>query len=307
MKISVADNQSLKFDAELLEYWKSKGHEVKYEMGASEHLFQWCDLYYINFWDNNVNYLYKWHLEHPEVKKPQIVVRVLDWDYWCGFIRNQEQVNWVDKIICIASHIARRIEKEVNVAGKLFIIKPGIDLEKWPLRELQNNKKIIMFVNEIDWYLKHTIEGLKIFTELLEYDKDYHLTIKGKWCQTEYFQELIRHYVKINWLEEKVVFDDGWTEDLNGYLEPFDYLLLPSLKEAFSFVTAQCAAKGIKPVLNWWMGAEEVWPKEWLYRTVAEAIKIFEEKPEPVKYRKVVEERYDLERMVSEYDALLGT
>ena len=77
------------------------------------------------------------------------------------------------------------------------------------------------------------------------------------------------------------------------------------MKEAFSFVTAQCAAKGIKPILNWWYGAERIWPIEWLYRKNSEAVKMFESKDNPEAYRHAVESSYTNERFYAEMDKVV--
>lgn len=307
MKIAIADNQSLRFDKDLKEHWEKK-HEVRYEPGASEHLFQWCDLYYINYWDNNIHYLYKWHREHPEVKKPKIVCRAIDWEIWTGLVRDQNIVDWVDVAITISDHMYKRLMSEVDFKSKLHLIKPGIDVSKYSLVE-ENQFSIIMPVNEFDWYLKHTIEGLKIFKTLVGADPlvGWKMHVRGKWCQAEYFQVLIKDYVKKAKLEDKVVFDETWVDDFDSYLDQFDFMLLPSLKEAFSFVTAQCAAKGIKPILNWWYGAEKIWPSSWLYLTEADAVKMFSKRYPPSVYRAYVEGNYDLQRFLDETDKACGT
>src|SRR3990167_2285727 len=103
-KIAISDNNGGKFTTDLMEHWISKGHEVRYERGSSEHLAQWADIYYIDQWDNNLSYLYKlYHGQHEEMptdwdnnKKPIIACRALDWDVWCGNTRDQSIVDWVD-------------------------------------------------------------------------------------------------------------------------------------------------------------------------------------------------------------------
>jgi hypothetical protein len=307
MKIAIADNQNLRFDNDLKEHWEKK-HEVRYEPGASEHLFQWCDLYYINYWDNNIHYLYNWHIKHPDVKKPKIVCRAIDWEVWTGLVRDQSIVNWVDVALCITKHIKERLEAEVDFKGKLHLVKPGINISKYSMVK-ENQFTIIMPVNEFDWYLKHTIEGLKIFKTLLDHDPSipWKLHIRGKWCQAEYFQVVIKDFVKKAQLTDHVVFDEEWVDDFNAYLNKFDFMLLPSLKEAFSFVTAQCAVKGIRPILNWWYGAENIYPKNWLYLTEKQAVEMFFNRHKPAVYRAYIEGNYTLDRFLKETDEACGT
>jgi glycosyltransferase involved in cell wall biosynthesis len=95
---------------------------------------------------------------------------------------------------------------------------------------------------------------------------------------------------------------------MNDYFEDMDYILNPSLKEAFSYVTAEAMAKGIKPILHNWLGAGDTWRENWLYLTPDEAVDMilsgYTEK-ESKNYRKYIEERYDARRMCREVDELL--
>ena len=116
MKIALADNCGMKFCRDVYDHW-SKGHEVRYERGASEFLAQWADLYYVDTWDNNIHYLYKlYHGLHDDMpadwdntKIPKIVVRILDWEAWIGMVRDQSIIDWVDQAICIAPHIEHKL------------------------------------------------------------------------------------------------------------------------------------------------------------------------------------------------------
>lgn len=307
MKIAIADNQMLRFDKDLKEHWEKK-HEVRYEAGASPVLFEWADLYYVNYWDNNIHWLYKWHQDHPTAKKPVVVCRAIDWEIWTGLVRDQNIINWVDKAITISEHMYKRLNEEADFKGKLHLIKPGINLSKYTLVK-EDQYRIIMPVNEFDWYLKHTLEGLKIFKTLTDYDAmiPWKMHIRGKWCQAEYFQVIIKDYVKKANLTDKVVFDEVWVDDFNSYLDQFDFMLLPSLKEAFSFVTAQSAAKGIKPILNWWYGAEKIWPSSWLYLTEKQAVDMFSSRHTGAVYRSYVEGNYNLTRFLEETDQVCNT
>ena len=66
-------------------------------------------------------------------------------------------------------------------------------------------------------------------------------------------------------------------------------------------------AKGLKPILNNFFGAEEIWSKEYLYTNWDDVIKMFQESIESEKYRQYIEKHYSLERMLKAYDELLGS
>jgi len=317
-KIGIADNQALKFDASLKEHWEKKGHEVKYEFGASEVIFQWCDLYYVNFFDNNIHYLYKWHKDNPNIKKPTIVVRALDWDVWCGLARDPEMALWIDKVITITPHIKKKLlaENTAYKEDKVALIRCGVNLEKFTFKKSFGGYNIVIPCSEIDWHLKNVSEGFKIFAMLKKKsDKPWKLFVRGKWCQAEYFKVFHEDLIDKLGIRDDTTLTTSPVPDFNQYLEQMDYCLHPSYKEAFSYATGECAAKGIIPVLNHWYGAEDTWPKEWLYNTPDEAVeKILNwEKDkkmadvERAYCRSYMENHYSLEKMCSEYDRILGT
>ncbi len=308
MNIGIADNQQLKFDKDLYDHWISRGHTVKYEMGWSEFLAQEVDVYYVKFWDNNIHAAYRWHQDHPEAHKPKYVCRILDWECWQGLVRDQKIIDWVDEAICIASHIERKLRLE-NRWDRLHLIPCGIDTERFSLRKKEKGCNIVIPCNEIDWHLKNVSEGMKIFAMVRRKDVTipWKLFIRGKWCQGEYFKVFHEDLMDKLDIRRVTTIIDQPVEDYNEFLEDMDYCLVPSYKEAFSYVTGECAAKGIQPILNWWYGAEEIWPKEWLYTTPDEAVEKFHTHIPPLELRTYIETSKNVKTMLEAYDVLLGT
>ena len=88
-KIGIAENNDLKFCRDIKEHFEQQGHEVRYERGTSEYIAQWADIYYVDWADNNLAYLYKLYHGDSGVsrgdtwdnsKKPKVVVRAIDWE-----------------------------------------------------------------------------------------------------------------------------------------------------------------------------------------------------------------------------------
>ncbi len=281
-------------------------------MGWSENLAAWADLYYVNYWDNNIHAAYHFHDEHPEWHKPIYACRAIDWEVWVGLARDQTIINWVDVAISIAPHMDRRLRSEREWGDKLHLIPCGIDTERFSMKKkwyVEGKRNVILPCNEIDWVLKNVPEGLKIFAMLRRkyVDYDWRLYIRGKWCQGEYFKIYIQDLITKLDLQGTIEIIDQEVPDYNEFLEKMDYCLLPSYKEAFSYVTGECAAKGIKPILNWWYGAEEIWPKQWLYTTPDQAVEMFVENYNPKDYRDYIIEHKNVETMLAEFDRILGT
>ncbi len=284
-------------------------HEVKYEPGASEFLFEWADLYFIDQHDNNLHYLWQWHQDHPQAKKPKIAVRILDWDYWCQYVPTKEQkyADFIDHAIVIAPHMYELVSKGANYGDKLHLIRPGVDLDKFTFREKQRGYNIAMVTGDI-WQMKNVMEGLMLFAMLVARHPQYpwKLHWRGQYADHAcYMPTAVEHFIESRHLKGNVIMYSP-VDDMNTWLEPMDYIINPSIKEAFSYCIGEAMAKGIKPIINNWYGCRDMWPEKYIYNTLDEAInKIMSPYIDSKGYRQVIEERYDLKRMLLEIDSLL--
>lgn len=307
MKVAIADNNSRKFSGMIIDHWEKKGHEVKYEPGASEFLFDWADLYFIDQHDNNLHYLWQWHQDHPTAKKPKIAVRILDWDYWCQYVpTSQQYADFVDYAIVIAPHMLREVE-QTPYKGKVHLIRPGVDLEKFTYRDNKEGSNVAMVTGDI-WMLKNAMEGLFIFASLVQQvpNRNWHLHWRGQYADHgRYMKVAVEHFIKSRGLEDKVTLYPP-VNNMNEWLESMNYIINPSIKEAFSYAVAEAMAKGIKPIVNNWYGADEIWPKKYLYNTYRDAINHTFTWINSPEYRSFIEENYDLKRMLNDFDKLLG-
>ncbi len=318
MKIAVADNNNGKFTTDLMDYWKLQGHEVRFERGASEFLAQWADIYYIDTWDNNAHYLYKlYHGQHDDMpkdwdntKKPRIVVRVLDWEVWCGQVRSQEMVDWVDNIIFIVPHIQKRVATEVNLKGKDILIRPGVNLEKFtPKTKETDGFQMGMVLGDMWPGVKNHMGGLDIFTTLYRQDPRWRLHIRGQHEVGEYWPVMYDHYLESRGIKDAVTLYPQ-VEDMNQWLENIDILLHPGVKEAFCYAVGESMSKEIQVVCNEFYGSEDIWPGWILYQTHEDAVRKIHDSfwnlPSKQTNRRFIKENYDAKQMYKEYDEFLG-
>lgn len=316
MKIAIADNNGRKFTDDLIKHWEKK-HEVRYERGASEYLAQWADLYYVDTWDNNIHYLFK--LYHGDTgvsrtpdwdnnKKPKIVVRILDWEAWIGFVRDQSMVDWVDQIIFIAPHIQEKVAKEVNLNGKDRLIKPGVNLEKFTLKTKKTDGFQLGMVLGDMWWPKNHMAGLDIFTTLYGQDQRWRLHIRGQHeGGNEFWKKMYDYYIESRGLQDAVTLYPH-VEDMNEWYENIDILLHPGMKEAFCYAVGEAMAKGIPVIVNDFYGSKDIWPVT--YQTHEQAVeRVFGYKGfiDKKVYRKFIEDNYSLEKQLAETDQFLGT
>jgi glycosyltransferase involved in cell wall biosynthesis len=325
MKIAIADNCGGKFSEGIKNHFIRNGHDVKFERGASEHLAQWADLYYVDFWDNNIHYLYKLYNGDPDrnrplnwdnSKKPRIVVRAIDWEVWIGFARDQRIIDWVDDVIVIAPHIEQELRKHADFGNKIHLIRPGVDLTKFTVKTSKTDGFQLGMVLGDMWWPKNHMGGLDIFTSLYQKDSRWRLHIRGQHeGGNDFWKQMYEHYLDSRGIRDVVTLY-GHVEDMNAWYENIDVLLHPGMKEAFCYAVGEAMAKGIPAFVNDFFGSEHIW--SFRYRTHEEAIMYLtnfaREKQNDfimTEARKVIrsyiEERYSLERMMQEYDTLLNT
>lgn len=321
MKIAIADNCGLKFAQDIKDHWEAKGHEVRYERGASEYLAQWADIYYVEWIDGNLDYLWKIYNGAEGVsrtpdwdnnKKPKIVCRMFDWDIWVEHVPfySQQYIDFIDVGICIAPHIQKRIlDKAPQWKDKLHLIRPGVNLDKFTLKTEETDGFQLGMVLGDMWWPKNHMGGLDIFTTLYKADPRWRLHIRGQHEGGQYWPFMYEHYLDSRGIRDAVTLY-GNVPDMNAWYEKIDTLLHPGMKETFCYAVGEAMAKGIPAVVNEFYGAEDIWHPVYLYQTHEEAIKMIKNIKDTVPNNKLnrlyIEKEHNVKDMLKEYDELLG-
>ena len=316
MKIAIADNNHRKFTDDLINHWFGKYNEVKYEPGASEWLSQWADVYYVDTWDNNIHYLYKLYHGQQEIpkelkwdnsKKPRIICRVLDWEVWIGWVRDQSIIDWVDNIIFIAPHIQQRVESEVNLNGKGCLIRPGVNSKKFTFDKIKSDGFQLGMVLGDMWWPKNHMNGLDIFYRLWKRDNRWKLHIRGQHEPGQYWPIMYDYFLESRGIKDAVTLY-AHTDDMNSWYNKIDILLHPGMKEAFSYAVGEAMMKGIPVVVNDFYGSHDIWPQSVLYKDSSEAVKRIESlygMGRQYEIRKWVKDNYSNSKMFEQMDKLL--
>ena len=319
MKIAIADNCGLKFSQDILDHWVAKGHEVRYERGASEVLAQWADIYYVEWIDGNLNYLWKLYNGATDVsrtedwdnnKKPKIVCRMFDWDIWCEYIPfyQKEYMDFIDVAICIAPHMQQRIlEKAPGYKDKLHLIRPGVNLEKFTLKEKQTDGfQLGMVLGDFWPQAKNHMGGLDIFTSLYRRDNRWKLHLRGQHEVGQYWPYMYEHYLDSRGIRDAVTLYAP-VYDMNQWYENINILLHPGMKETFCYAVGESMAKNIPVVVNEFYGSRDIWPEYILYQTHEQAIAMIQKIDEKNKSnRTYIEQYYNVKQMLAEFDTLLN-
>ena len=122
---------------------------------------------------------------------------------------------------------------------------------------------------------------------------------------------MYEQYLKSRGIEDRVTLYPH-VENMNEWYEGIDYLLHPGMKEAFCYAVGEAMAKGIKPIVNNFYGAKDIWYNEILYDTHSGALSMFSNghPGNPIKphgeYREYIKNNYSLERYFKETDEYIG-
>lgn len=301
MRIAVSDNNNRKFITDLLARWGKDGHKVFFELGTNPSLFKSCDVYFIDSCDHNAKVA-----AVARKYNCRLFVRVLDIEAW---VKHPASVKWenVDGVIFINQRIKKLVESYTDLSRtRVKVIKCGIDLNKFTLKKSFQGRKIALVVGQHRIYNDKRIdEAVKILAELNKRSRGFTLHILGTESNQAYYIKYLHSLIDSLNLREAVEFVD-YVDDVNSWLEDKTYIITPGIKEAFSFATAEAMAKGIKPVINNFWGAQDIWDKKWIYNTHSEAVEMFLSEITPMEYRRYIDLNYNFERFYREMNEFMG-
>lgn len=323
-KICLFDPYSKKFTQDMIDWWETHGHEVKYQQYYNPQLVnEWADVVFFHTADNNIasatnpgqalladdaNYM-PWDMADMDLTNKHIIVQPIDIECWQG---HQSSAKWglVDDVIFIADHI-RKICPPETMPGlrpetRIHTIQFGVNLDRYTFAERGPGFDIAVVSEK--WSSKGTHEILQVALKLKKIDPRYKIHWLGQRSDSNWeyawFDEFVEHH-ELN-IEFTNILNDGRTVD--DFLEGKNYLLHGSIKEGFSFATAEAMAKGIKPVINRFYGADDIWPGL-AWNTIDEAIEmITNQEYDSHSYRQyLIDHGYTLPQMMEKFDAIINT
>lgn len=322
MKIVIFDPYLRKFTGDMERWWLNQGHEVRVDRYYNPEWAQWADIIWFDTCDNNLasgtnpsqailgddaNYQ-PWDLHKMDLTNKKIICRPIDIEVWHG---HQSAALWdlIDEIIFIAPHI-RELADTSSFPGirpdtGIYTIPCGVDLKRYSFAERGPGFDIAVVSEK--WLSKGTDYILQIALKLKSIDPRYKIHWLGQrsdypW-EFAYFDEFIEHH-NLN-IEFTNILQDGATVD--EFLEGKNYLLHGSHKEGFSYATAEAMAKGIKPVVHRFYGADDLWPGM-TWDSIDQAIEmITEDWYDSAAYRQyLTDHRYTLPLMMEDIDKVIN-
>lgn len=262
---------------------------------------QWADICWFEWCDELIAYGSK--LELAGEKK--VICRLHSYEAFTDYINN---VTWnsIDKLIVVGAHIKDFIVQNFNIDEKIISVIPnGIDEKKWTYKERENGFNIA-YVGYINYKKGHMLL-LHTFKAIYDEDNRYKLYIAGVFQDNRdvlYYNQMVRELG----LENNVIYE-GWQNDLDKWLEDKNCILCTSVLESQNISVMQAMCKGIKPIIHNFVGARVIYPSQYVWNTITEAVEmIFDKKYTSKVYRSFIKERYSLnDQLIKIKDLLISS
>lgn len=298
MRIAIFD-QVHKFLGDLSAHWAAQGHEIKRENTFNPALVHWADVTFFEFCEGSVQIAsdpenHFWDA-NPQPKDKNIVCRIHDIDIWAGgpsFVK----WNWVNNAIFVSDYMRKICNlNEEDPNPKVHTISHGINLDRFKFAERSPGKKIAWAGN----ICQHKCVELAL--QVLIENPEYELHLAGNGYKT-WEENYVKEFVARNNLNFTYY---GHVANIDEWLEDKNFMLLTSFKEAFSFIVGESMAKGIKPIIHNFAGAEDIWDKKYIWNKISEVRPMLEGDYNSQEYRDYVAQKYPLEKMFEEYDKVM--
>ncbi|WP_051410148.1 glycosyltransferase [Brevibacillus panacihumi] len=260
------------------------------ETSQIEQAMKWSDVSWFEWCDELIIYASKTNLASTR----KIICRLHSYE---AFTNSIHAVKWtaVDKVIFVAEHIREIVGKQVRInEQRMEIVANGINEEKfkYATRKKGYNIAYVGYIN----YKKGPMLLLQVIKALVDKDSRFQLHIAGQFQDIRdqlYFQQMIQE-----WKLQKNINFHGWQDDIDKWLEDKEFLISTSLLESQQLSIMEAMAKGIKPVIHNFYGAKNIYPSQYVWSTINEAVEmILENEYDSNEYRGFVQRRYSANDM----------
>lgn len=261
---------------------------------------EWADVCWFEWCDELV--IYGSSLPLARVKK--IICRLHRYEVFTGY---PGKVTWenVDKLVIVTRHledIIRTNWPDIPDRVEITVIENGVDIGRYAFKERSKgfNLAMVGYIHS----RKNPVLALQVMKKLVDIDKRYKLYVAGTF-QEQPVQMYWDYQVRRMGLDGNVIFE-GWQKDISSWLEDKNYLISASIHESFGYAIAEAMARGIKPVIHDFLHADEIWPEEYLFNTVDEAVgAILSDDYDSHRYRDFIVKNYPLEKQLDKTRKLI--
>ncbi len=279
------------FSRELAEHFR-KEFNVEVVNAFLPQYMKWANVAWFDWSDENIV------LASQARWDCRVICTLRSYEY---FTEHPRHVNWsnVDCAVFVADHVRRlSLDKFPNIRNtRITVIPDGIDLNRFTYQERGHGR-------DIAWvgFLNHK-KNVPLLLEIASQLRDYRFHVAGVF-QDERLRTYWDHYLVVNGLRNIRFY--GWVEDVNAFLEDKNFILSTSLWEGNQNAVLEGMAKGIKPLVHAWIGAEELYGPVAIYGNTAELRQALNNGDYSSReYRKWIEEHFSLPKRLARIEEMI--
>jgi glycosyltransferase involved in cell wall biosynthesis len=277
--------------------------DVRVAVGQSESqtldLLRWCDIAWLEWCTPQAA------LASKSPKTCRTIVRLHRFE---AFNPWPAEVRWenIDALVTVGNTAVlerlRRTVPNIEMRTRIVGIPNGVNLERFAFTERPRGKNLACVAHINFW--KQQALLLHAFHKLHTIDPGYRLFFAGPLQDDGMLAAYLNLLVEELGLDDSVFFQ-GQQNDVAAWLEDKHYLVSGSLVEGHPVNVLEGMARGLKPVVHVFPGARDLFPGEYLWRTVDEFCeRILAPAYEPAKYRDFVAGRYSLAGQLAKINEL---
>lgn len=220
------------------------------------------------------------------------VLRIHSYEVFSDFI-NHIDFTGFDVILFVADHIKNYFLHRTSVNGKLTVIPNFVDLNLYNLPEKKEKN------NKIAWagYMANK-KAPTVILMLANDFPDYEFHVAAEFQESD-----IEHLFKEHKTDN--IFLYSWQSDLNKFFSDKSYVLNTSPRESQSMSVMQGMACGCKPLIYNWVGAEDIYNKDWVFNGIEDFSKMLKGEWDAGKYRKFIENYYSKDKILPKITDLI--
>jgi glycosyltransferase involved in cell wall biosynthesis/MoaA/NifB/PqqE/SkfB family radical SAM enzyme len=231
-----------------------------------------------------------------------------------AFVASVQRIHWenVDDLVFVSPYIREVLKdqvRDIETRVRTHVVPNCVDLDMFYFKDKPRGKRIA-FVGALR-PTKNIPFLLQCFREVYSADPEYTLHVAGELFGEELHRAELKYYIKH--IESQLglrgcVSYYGQVQDVSSWLDDKDFILSTSIREGHPVNVIEGMAKGLKPVVHNFPGAQYLYPGEWVFNT-AQGCRdiILAPEFERARYRAYAQERWSAASVLPQIDALLDS
>ncbi len=268
-------------------YFESKGHTFHFSKALVIRELPKYDVIFCGWADNYAKFLG----DLPKLAKKYFCV-VRSYEYYTKLDTLINPENY-DNFLFTTDYIMRRC----NLPRKVRFYNP-IDLERIQYVERTHGKNVL-FLGDVSFK-----KGIMLLVQIAIKYKDHNFFVAGTKNNSAHVGHK-RFSEYFDALKPKNLNYMGYQKDLNKLFKPMHYILNTSPAEGNNQAITEGMAAGLKPIVHKFLGHEGQHPEGSTFYGIDEIAQMFYAPYESVKYRKWVEDHYDMWKVYAKLEKLI--